>query len=74
MVKRAAVSKGGAHVLAFSAGDQYEFSVLRRIDPAYLPQNLARGCELFRLDFNFVRDLSDFYLTSRESGPREKPI
>lgn len=57
MVKRAAVSRGGAHVLALSASDSCEFSVLRRLDPAHLSKNVARGRELFRLDVNCVRDL-----------------
>jgi hypothetical protein len=68
MVKRAAVLKGGAHVLAFSATNSYEFSVLRRLDPADLSKNVARGCELSRLDFNFVGDLSDYHLKPAPPG------
>ena len=68
MVKRTAVSKGGAHVLAFSASGPCEFSVLRRLDPANLPQNLARGRELFRLDSNCDRDLPIHFLKSRRAA------
>jgi hypothetical protein len=71
MVKRAAVSRGGAHVLAISSGDQCEFSMLRRLDPADLSKNLARGCELFRLDFNFVGDLPNYHLKSAKPATRK---